>query len=298
MPMNAPHSTPAQDALRRAHADHSRAWERNRLVYAVASRRSGGISIGVNLNPDGGCTFHCVYCQVDRRTSRPHPELDLALLAEELDRILAAAADGALFLAPRFAGLPPERKRVADIAIAGDGEPTACPEFPRAVEIVIGARRRAASPPPGLVLITNGSELDEPAVIRAIDSLYAAGGEAWVKLDAGTQAAFLVIARTRLALDRILEGMTSLGRRHPIVIQSLFCRLRGAGPAEAEIEAYCRRLKALRAAGAAVRLVQIYTVARAPAEAFVTPLSGAEIDRIADRVAAETGLPVARYRPD
>ena len=34
--------------------------------YPVVSRRSKGISIGVNLNPDRVCNFDCIYCQVDR----------------------------------------------------------------------------------------------------------------------------------------------------------------------------------------------------------------------------------------
>ena len=46
---------------------HDRAWRANRYVYPVVSRRSRGLSIGVNLNPDKACNFDCVYCQVDRR---------------------------------------------------------------------------------------------------------------------------------------------------------------------------------------------------------------------------------------
>ena len=34
------------------HTQHQRQFETNRFVYPVLSRRSGGISIGVNLNPD------------------------------------------------------------------------------------------------------------------------------------------------------------------------------------------------------------------------------------------------------
>ena len=45
---------------------HPRNFEANRYVYPVLSRRAGGISIGVNLNLDKICNFHCVYCQVDR----------------------------------------------------------------------------------------------------------------------------------------------------------------------------------------------------------------------------------------
>ena len=50
------------------HTDHARAFQTNRFVYPVLSRRSHGISVGVNLNPDKICNFDCIYCQVDRRS--------------------------------------------------------------------------------------------------------------------------------------------------------------------------------------------------------------------------------------
>ena len=45
-------------------AAHPRSFQENRYVYPVLSRRSKGISIGVNLNLDKVCNFDCVYCQV------------------------------------------------------------------------------------------------------------------------------------------------------------------------------------------------------------------------------------------
>ena len=50
-------------------AHHERTFENFRFVYPVLSRRSQGISIGVNLNPDKVCNFDCIYCQVDRTTA-------------------------------------------------------------------------------------------------------------------------------------------------------------------------------------------------------------------------------------
>ena len=35
--------------------DHRRVLGDNRYVYAVVSRRVGGLSIGINLNPDKAC---------------------------------------------------------------------------------------------------------------------------------------------------------------------------------------------------------------------------------------------------
>lgn len=39
-------------SLRQYFAEHPRHWRENRYVYPVISRRSRGLSIGVNLNPD------------------------------------------------------------------------------------------------------------------------------------------------------------------------------------------------------------------------------------------------------
>ena len=53
-------------ALRLAYQRHERRWADNLYVYAVVSRRSHGVSVGINLNPGKECNFDCIYCQVDR----------------------------------------------------------------------------------------------------------------------------------------------------------------------------------------------------------------------------------------
>jgi sulfatase maturation enzyme AslB (radical SAM superfamily) len=58
--------------------DHSRAHANYLYVYPVISRRSRGLSIGVNLNPDKVCNFDCIYCEVDRRTPPRTTVLDVA----------------------------------------------------------------------------------------------------------------------------------------------------------------------------------------------------------------------------
>ena len=52
--------------LIKAHLDHRRSWQAFDYCYPVISRRSRGLSLGVNLNPDQACNFDCVYCEVDR----------------------------------------------------------------------------------------------------------------------------------------------------------------------------------------------------------------------------------------
>ncbi|HIL25103.1 MAG TPA: radical SAM protein, partial [Verrucomicrobia bacterium] len=41
--------------------DHTRHFSDFTFVYPVISRRSKGLSIGVNLNPDKICNFDCIY---------------------------------------------------------------------------------------------------------------------------------------------------------------------------------------------------------------------------------------------
>ncbi len=49
-------------------SDHDRDATGMQYVYAVVSRRAGGVSVGINLNPNNACNWACVYCQVpDRR---------------------------------------------------------------------------------------------------------------------------------------------------------------------------------------------------------------------------------------
>jgi hypothetical protein len=81
----------------------------------------------------------------------------------------------------------------------------------------------------------------------------------------------------------------------PIVIQSLFMRVAGEPPSNAELEAFCDRLNEITSAGGQLKLVQVYTVARRPAESYVTPLSDAEVDAMVTLVRERTGLTAVAY---
>ena len=94
---------------------------------------------------------------------------------------------------------------------------------------------------------------------------------------------------------RVLANITDAARRSPLVIQAMFPRLAGEPPTAAEIEAFCDRLNEIRQAGGRILLVQVYTVARTPAESTVTALSDAEVDAIADKVRRRTGLTAEAY---
>lgn len=275
--------------------DHRRTYHDNTFVYPVLSRRSRGISLGINLNPDKVCNFDCIYCQVDRRTEAKTRFVATDRLLGELDATLTLVTSGALYQEEPFASVPQPLRRLNDIAFSGDGEPTTFRNFDQIVAAVAERKNLQGLDGVKLVLITNASLFHRPHVRRALDLLDANQGEIWAKLDAGTEAYYRQVERTTIPFARILANITEAAQVRPLVIQSLFLRIDGSGPTGEEIDAYCGRLRDVLETGGRIDRVQVYTVARPPAEGFVSALSPAEVDAIADRVLAATGLPVERH---
>jgi wyosine [tRNA(Phe)-imidazoG37] synthetase (radical SAM superfamily) len=247
----------------------------------VVSRRARGLSIGVNLNPDKVCNFDCPYCQVDRTTPGGAPRIDIAELRAELDHVLAEAAEGTLWERAPFDTAAKELRRVADVAFAGDGEPTTPPEFPAASETARAVRDARGLTFP-LRLITNATMFDRPRVrgaLRCFDEL-------WCKLDAGTEDYFRLVDGTRFPFARVLKNLTDVARERPIVIQAMFLAWQGQGPSPEEIAAWVHRLEDIRAAGGGIDLVQVYTVARPPADPRVSALPREAVDAIAAAASA------------
>ena len=271
--------------------DHRRELDANRYVYAVVSRRARGLSIGVNLNPDKVCNFDCPYCQVDRSTPGGPRTIDLDRLDGELRGLLRLVGDGRLWTVPPFDTAAPALRRVADIAFAGDGEPTSPRSFPAAAARCARARDELAPGVP-LRLLTNATLLHRPAVAEAL----ACFDEVWAKLDAGTEGYFRVVDGTTLPFARILANLRDTARRRPLVIQSMFLTLDGVGPTDAEADAWAARLGEVLAAGGVIDRVQVYTVARRPAQPSVGPLDAARLDTIAARARA-LGLTVEVHGP-
>ena len=271
---------------------HERRWKDNRYVYAVVSRRSGGVSIGINLNPDKGCNFNCIYCQVNRNTSSPVRRVDLQKLAEELDLILQSESDGSLYTEPPFSALFVAERGIRDIAFSGDGEPTTFPRFEDAVRIAALATQRFALESAKLVLLTNAVYLTNPDVRAALAVLGENKGEIWAKLDAGTEEYFRLVNRPNVTLQTVLGNILDAARVRPVVIQSLWHRINGIVPTVEEIRSYCDRLNSLMASGGLLKTIQLHTIARNPAEAFVSALSDDELDRIASLVSTRVPAPV------
>lgn len=278
-----------QQALR----SHPRSWQKNLYVYPVLSRRARGISIGVNINFDQVCNFRCVYCQVNRTGLSRSATVDLDVLRRELDQMLEQVTSGALFAERPFADAPAAMRRVSDIAFSGDGEPTLSKAFGEAARIVAAARRAHALPTDvKIVVLTNGGFLDRPSVQEPLDLLHTEGGVLWAKLDAGTEGHFRRMNRCAVPLSKVVENLTFAARRWRVLIQSMWLRFENHDPDPAEVDALADRLNEILRAGGSLQAVQVYTLARAPAENYVSGVSEPALQRIAQTLASRTHLPI------
>ena len=298
------------DERRGATQFHPSRFEDYRLVYPVVSRRAQGVSIGANLSPTKLCNFRCVYCQVARGeraeeieralnvgapvATPPLPvvaRFDAAALKREALQLGRAALDGALFETTRFADVPDDRRVLRDFAFSGDGEPTLSPFFPQGVEALAQARDELGCEAVKLVLITNATRLTAPPIVEALDRMTQANGEIWAKLDGVDASSYRAANRSLVPFETILSNLRFAARRWGVKIQSALWRRGGEAPLFENVDRYCALLTELSSSGR-VFAAQLYTVARAPAESDVEPLTNAEMDAFAARVREETGIPI------
>ncbi len=284
-----------QSGLHPLFAQHQRSFEANRFVYPVLSRRSAGLSIGVNLNPDKICNFDCIYCQVDRTRQSETTFVETPALLAELDHMLDLAATGAIWQTEKFAGTPPALRRLNDIAFSGDGEPTTFRNFDQIIADCAAIKRRHNLDAVKMILITNASMFHREHVKRGLEILDANQGEIWAKLEAGTEEYFQLVDRTPIHLRQIVDNILAAACIRPLVIQALFMRVNGQSPPPEELLAFCDRINEITAGGGTLKLVQIYTVARRPAESYVAPLTNSEVDALVELVREKTGLQVAGF---
>ena len=238
--------------------DHSRDSVGMTYVYPVISRRAGGVSIGINLNPNNACNWQCVYCQVPNLVRGGPPPIDLERLERELGVFLNDVIYGD-FMQLR---VDPDMRRLVDVAFSGNGEPTSAPEFPDAVAVAIAALERFGLRGETLLrLITNGSLLDRPRVQSGIALLGNAPGEVWFKVDAATAKDLVQINGTRTSPDRVARRLEQCLEIAPTWIQTCVFLRDGKFAAADGWEQY---LRLLADAGSRLRGVHLYSLARQP----------------------------------
>lgn len=258
-----------------------------RYVYSVISQRAGGLSVGINMNPDQACNFACLYCEVDRsKKSRLSARVNLDVMFAELQKTLQQIHGGIL---PQGEEIPADLLELKEVALSGDGEPTLCPNFSDVVDVIVNLRALELFPYFKIVLITNGTGLHTPEVRTGLAKM-SPSDEIWAKLDAGTQEYMDLVNQPEVDLDFILNNILHTAKRRPVIIQSLFAEINGAPPPDKEIEQYAKRLLELKRGGANIPLVQIYSAHRPAINEDVAHLPLRTLSAIAKRVREVTGL--------
>lgn len=271
--------------------DHSPDVVGMTYVYPVVSRRAGGVSVGVNLNPNNACNWRCAYCQVEGLVLGAGPAIDLGRLEAELRAMLDAVLHGDFLT--RHA---PEGARVLkDVAFAGNGEPTTSPDFAAAVDVVgrvladFGLRGELP-----VVLITNGTQVKKEAVAEGLRRLAGLGGEVWFKLDTATAEGMQRVNHAPGDPAAHLARLRAAAALCPTKIQTCLMTWDGAPPPEEEQTAYLDAIRGLVRDGVPIQCVLLYSVARPsmqPEAARVGQLDEAWLRAFARRI-EEAGLPV------
>jgi wyosine [tRNA(Phe)-imidazoG37] synthetase (radical SAM superfamily) len=272
-------------------SNHDRDSMQLTYVYPVVSRRAAGVSVGVNLNPNSACNWACVYCQVPGLTRGTAPDIDLVQLENELRAMLTDILHGD-FMQTR---VPAGVRRLNDIALSGNGEPTSARAFPQVIELI--GRVMADFDLVGrikLVLITNGSLIDRKRVQAGLGKMATLNGEVWFKFDSATASGMRAINQTRIGPDKQFDRLSIAARLCPTWLQTCMFALDGAPPSEAEQAAYVAAVGRIRQQQVPLQGVLLYGLARPsmqPQASRLSPLPAEWLDAFAEKIRA-AGLPV------
>jgi wyosine [tRNA(Phe)-imidazoG37] synthetase (radical SAM superfamily) len=265
--------------------NHSRIFANYTYVYPVASRRSQGISLGINLNINNACNWRCIYCQVEDLVRGKPTDIDLAQIERELDNMLDLIVHGDFI--QKFA--PKNLQRFNDICLSGNGEPTLSPQFSQVIAIIAKLRLKYnLTNQVKTILISNGSEIDKPHIIEGIKLLAKNNGEIWFKVDSATEAGMTTTNQVHLSVESVKTRLKLASSLCKTYIQTCMFKLNDKNPSEHEIEQYINFVVDVKSYIAGVLL---YSTARAPA----LP-EGSDISSVSEEFLASISLQLEKHQ--
>ena len=228
--------------------------EKGIIVYPVYSRRSAGLSVGINLYPDKKtCRFSCPYCEVFPFSC--NAQFSIGQMEDDLYTAIQAAHE--------------QNIPVKDICFSGNGEPTLSPFFTKAVKSSETIRNKAA-PNACLVVITNGTGLQHKNIFSFLkETARNSFFDIWLKLDAGTPGWYQKINRCALPFDTHIKIIKEFSSSAVFTVQTMLCAVNGEQPPQEEEHSW--EELALELAANKVRKVQLYGKARSSPEDPLAP---------------------------
>ena len=271
--------------------NHDRDSAALRYVYPVVSRRSGGVSVGINLNTNNACNWRCIYCQVPDLVRGTAPAIDLAVLENELSGFLIELLHGD-FMRNR---VPQGLQRINDIALSGNGEPTSAGEYVQVIALIARIRNELALPDAvKTLLITNGSLMYRNSVQQGLRDMAKINGEVWFKLDRASEAGMQRVNDIHMSLNKVRDNLIAAIACCPTWLQTCWFALDGAPPSRQDEDDYLEFVGALLRDGHQPQGVLLYSLARPSLQAEAPRLSALPAEYLqafADRI-GKLGLAV------
>ena len=240
--------------------------EKGCIIYPVYSRRSAGLSIGINLYPDKKyCLFNCPYCEVFPFNS--NAIFDIQQMEEDLKVTVLSAQK--------------QKIPIKDICFSGNGEPTLSPAFADSLKLAEEIRAEMC-PTANLVVISNGTGLLQPEIFSLLKefaaretSLQVANPQSslniWLKLDAGTPDWYQKMNRSAIPHEKLSEKIKEFVLSAPVTLQTMLCAIDGEPPPEKEKQEWEKLVNEL--AKNNIRKIQLYGKARsAPKDPLASEL--------------------------
>ena len=239
-------------------------------VFGQVKSRRLGVSLGVDLLPGSGkvCTFDCIYCECglndERKTSEKLPSTEFVI--SELEKRLQLMASQ---------GQGPDV-----ITFAGNGEPTAHPDFGVIINETIRLRD-LYFPKAKISVLSNGTQVHKPSVFDALLKV----DNNILKLDTVNEA---YIARVNRPSShyRVANQIEAFKRFNgQLIIQTMFLKgydLSGQSVDNTTDEYVLPWLAAIKEI--APHEVMVYTIDRETPDSSLQKASRQELDRIGQLV--------------
>ena len=248
-------------------------------IFGPIHSRRLGISLGVNLSPRDGkvCSFDCLYCEAGYNaqgqgtTGMPSREEVSRLLEEKLS------------------SMRENGEHLDVITFSGNGEPTVNPAFPEIIADTMRLRDKYF-PEVKVSVLTNSTMLHSERVVEALRSV----DNCLLKLDSAVDSTVRQLDRPvsrNFTAERVVDQLADFGST--AVIQTMFTRGSHNGEpvdntTEAEVDALIEAYRRIKP-----REIMIYSLDRPTPEVNLRKVPREELDCIAARIAAATGIAVS-----
>jgi len=260
--------------------NHDRNIFNSKYIYPVVSRRSIGLSLGINLNTNNACNWQCIYCQVSD-LSRGKPEkIDLKLLENELDEWLEEIVNGCF-----LNECASHKVDFKDIAFSGNGEPTATPEFEAVVKIVLEKINKfQLSKTIKLRLITNGSYLNKKNVQHGLEHMKSVDHEVWFKIDHVNPKEALKVNRINLSVASLMKNLRNSLSISPTIVQTCLLKINKELPSNNFVNEYIKFLEPYASQLKAIHLYSMVRPSQQKTDLQIEALDKSELQIIADKM--------------